>query len=65
MRKYFPILFHKLKIDLYLKYAIMFSKIVMIIEIEYLLNNGTDILIIPLKGTEPPKRHRRGKNFNR
>ena len=26
----------------------MFSKIVMIIEIEYLLNNGTDILIIPL-----------------
>jgi len=26
----------------------MFSEIVMIIEIEYLLNNGTDILIIPL-----------------
>ena len=40
----------------------MFSKIVMIIEIEYLLNNGTDFLIIPLKGTEPPKRHRTG-NF--
>ena len=39
----------------------MFSEIVMIIEIEYLLNNGTDILIIPLNGTEPPKRHRRGK----
>ena len=39
----------------------MFSKIVMIIEIEYLLNNETNFLIIPLKGTEPPKRHRRGK----
>ena len=26
----------------------MFSEIVMVIEIEYLLNNGTDILIIPL-----------------
>ena len=36
----------------------MFSEIVMIIEIEYLLNNGTDFLIIPLKGTEPPKRDR-------
>ena len=40
----------------------MFSKIVMIIEIEYLLNNGTDFLIIRLKGTEPTKRHRTG-NF--
>ena len=39
----------------------MFSEIVMIIEIEYLLNNGTDFLIIPLKGTEPPQRHRIGK----
>ena len=27
-------------------------------EIEYLLNNRTDFLIIPLKGTESPKRHR-------
>jgi len=33
----------------------MFSKI------EYLLNNRTDFFIIPLKGTEPPKRHRIGK----
>ena len=33
----------------------------MIIEIEYLLNNGTDFFIISLKGIEPPKRHRRGK----
>ena len=40
----------------------MFSKIVMIIEIEYLLNHGTDFLIIPLKGTELLKRHRTG-NF--
>ena len=39
----------------------MFSEIVMIIEIEYLLNNRTDFFIIPLKGTEPPKRHRIGK----
>ena len=38
----------------------MFSEIVMIIEIEYLLNNGTDFLIIFLKGTEPSKRYRRG-----
>ena len=33
----------------------------MIIEIEYLLYNGTDFLIIPLKGTELPKRHKIGK----
>ena len=38
----------------------MFSEIVMIIEIEYLLHNGTNFLIISLKGTEPPKRQRRG-----